>query len=290
MIVVQLSGGLGNQMFQYALGRCLAGKLGCALKLDLSNYDEYRDRQYELFRYVIHATIATSVDLQRCKGYGLAGRIFMPMLEKVVPSVGVHVVREQSARFDKSILLLKGNIYLIGYWQCERYFADIADTIRGDLTLTEELDERDANMERQIRSTNAISLHVRRGDYLSDKNAEAILGSLATDYYAAAIQYVAVRVEKPHFYVFSDDPDWAMSNLGFEHPATFVSHNGPGRGAFDMRLMSACRHNIIANSTFSWWAAWLNGNPEKLVVAPGRWYRDASRDASDIVPVGWVTI
>jgi hypothetical protein len=290
MIVVQLSGGLGNQMFQYALGRCLAGKLGCGLKLDLSNYDEYRDRQYELFRYDIHATIASAVDLQRCKGYGLTGRIVMPMLEKLVPNIGVRVVREQSERFDESVLSLKGNIYLIGYWQCERYFTEIADTIRSDLTLTEGLDERDANMVQQIRSTNAISIHFRRGDYVSDPNAEATLGALTTDYYAAAIKHVAARVEKPHFYVFSDDADWTMRNLRFEYPATFVAHNGPGRGVFDMRLMSACRHNIIANSTFSWWAAWLNGNPEKLVIAPSQWYRDASRDAADIVPADWIRI
>lgn len=290
MIVVQLSGGLGNQMFQYSLGRCLARKMNCALKLDLSNYEEYRDRQYELFRYNIRASVASTIDLQLCKRYGLVGRLAVPMAEKLAWSIGFRVVRETSTRFDNSVLSLRGNIYLIGYWQCERYFVEIADTIRDELTPKEGVDNHNATMEHRIQSSNSISIHVRRGDYVSGSYARAILGSLPMEYYHSAIKFIASRVENPHFYVFSDDANWTRQNLRLDYPATFVSHDGPGQDVWDMHLMRACRHNIIANSSFSWWAAWLNRNPEKTVIAPRQWFRDANRDSMDVIPTDWIKI
>lgn len=290
MIVVQLSGGLGNQMFQYALGRSLAIRSSSSLRLDATNYVEYRDRSFELNRFPIRARLASHVELQRCKGFGLFGRVVMPTLEKLIPSLGIQVVWETTTGFDETVLSRKGNLYLIGYWQCEKYFSEFAKEIRAELTMAGDLAVQDAAIADLIRSETSVSLHVRRADYVSDKATSSVLGPLDADYYHAAMSLVGSRVRGPHFFVFSDDPTWTRCNLRFDHPVTFVTHNGPGRGAFDLHLMSLCRHHIVANSTFSWWGAWLNSNPTKLVVAPARWYRDDGRDSSDLVPADWIRV
>lgn len=290
MIVVQLSGGLGNQMFQYALGRKLAETQGCHVKLDITNYEKYSDRKYELPRLNVCADIASSFDLQRCKGYGFGGRIVVPLFAKLLPGISVKVVSEKSISFDSSVLHHAGNGYLIGYWQNEQYFYDIREVLRKELTLKGSLDEENRLVDERIRTANSVAIHVRRGDYVSDPSTVARMESVGEEYYSRATNYVLTRVSNPHFFVFSDDPAWAMANLRFQHPVTFVSHNGPDDGVLDLHLMSACKHNIIANSTFSWWAAWLNSNPEKVVVAPRHWYKGVGLQAMGLLSEGWVAL
>jgi hypothetical protein len=277
-------------MFQYAMGRSLALRSNGSLKLDATNYGEYPDRAFELNRFSVRARLASRADLQRCKGYGLLGRFVAPKLGKLFPSLAIRVVREQRAGYDESVLEARGGVYLIGYWQSEKYFSEFAKEIRAELALAVDLDGPDATLADRIRGEESVALHVRRADYVSDPIASAALGPLEADYYRSAISLVEAGIPRPHFFVFSDDPDWAKTHLRFDRPVTFVTHNGPGRGAFDMRLMSLCRHQIVANSTFSWWSAWLNPNPAKLVVAPARWYRDRSRDSSDLVPAAWTRV
>ena len=133
-------------------------------------------------------------------------------------------------------------------------------------------------------------MHVRRGDYVSDLKASNMLGALSLDYYHNAAQYVAARVANPTFFVFTDDPVWAKEHIRIDHPVIFVMHNRSNKAYLDMHLMSICRHNIIANSTFSWWGAWLNRNADKIIVAPRTWYRDTSYDTTDLIPEAWVRI
>lgn len=135
-----------------------------------------------------------------------------------------------------------------------------------------------------------MSLHVRRGDYVSDARTHATLGVCSLDYYRAAVRYIADHVEAPEFFVFSDDIAWAQANLELGHPCHYVDHNRGAESYNDMRLMSLCRHHIIANSSFSWWGAWLNPRADKVVVAPARWFAGGNRVVDDLFPPGWVRL
>ena len=139
----------------------------------------------------------------------------------------------------------------------------------------------------KILETNSVSLHIRRGDYVSLDYVNKIHGVCALDYYKRAIEYITKRVNPPHFFLFSDDIDWVVENLKMEHPFTVVDIN-KGKGWLDMNLMKQCKHNIIANSSFSWWGAWLNENPQKIIIAPEKW--TARKQKCDIVPLGWVKL
>lgn len=136
----------------------------------------------------------------------------------------------------------------------------------------------------------AVSLHVRRGDYVSDARTHAAHGLCSIDYYRAAVRYIIDRVEAPEFFVFSDDIAWARGNLDISHPCHYLDHNRGAESYNDMRLMSLCHHHIIANSSFSWWGAWLNPRDDKIVVAPARWFASGNRRLDDLFPPGWVTL
>jgi hypothetical protein len=176
---------------------------------------------------------------------------------------------------------------LAGYWQSERYFSDIGDVIRQDFTLVAPMVPRRLEIRRRIRDCNAVSVHVRRGDYASDPAISQSHGTCPPEWYHQTMTRMAGAIENPTFVVFSDDPAWARANLPPSRPMIFVDPGRDGRDAEDIRLMSDCRHHIIANSTFSWWGAWLNPRPDKKVIAPARWFNRAQHDTRDLIPPGW---
>ena len=141
---------------------------------------------------------------------------------------------------------------------------------------------------RRSMPSNAVSLHVRRGDYVSDPATNRFHGTCSPDYYRQAVDYVIGRAGVPHLFVFSDDQEWTRANLQFAVPRRSSSANPPDCGYRDMQLMARCRHHIIANSSFSWWGAWLNPSPEKIVVAPKQWFSSPRNDTRDLVPPNWV--
>lgn len=141
-----------------------------------------------------------------------------------------------------------------------------------------------------ILSVNAVSLHVRRGDYVSNLTINQFHGTCSLEYYNQAIAQIAKKVETPHFFVFSDDPEWVKSNLKIDYSITIVDHNNADKNYEDIRLMSLCKHHIIANSSFSWWGAWLCRNPNKIVIAPLKWFNDKSINTTDLIPDGWIKI
>jgi hypothetical protein len=197
-------------------------------------------------------------------------------------------IRQRSLYFASEVLQVKGNAYLDGTWQSEAYFSEIANRVRAEFTLREPATEANAIMSRTISSNpSAVSLHIRRGDYVIDKATRSIHEVCSEGYYRRALQHVAEAMSKPHIFVFSDDPTWAHENLRIPFPTTIVDHNPPNQGHEDLRLMSLCRHHIIANSSFSWWGAWLCRYPNKIVYAPGRWYNLVGYNIRDIVPIGW---
>jgi Glycosyl transferase family 11 len=290
MILVRLQGGLGNQLFQYAAARRLAHARGAELRLDVSALDDprYRTaRRYELGALNVAARIAQPEDLARVAPAprGLAGRV----RERLAGGAGrLRHVREAHFHFDPAVLALPDGVYLDGYWQSPRYFADVADLIRGEAAPKAPLSGRNAELAKEIEGCAAVSVHVRRGDYLTDPAVLATHGVCAPEYYEKALAYVAGRVAEPVFFVFGDDPEWAKAHLKAPGRVVIVDPNGPEHPAEDLRLMRLCRHHVIANSTFGWWGAWLNPRPEKVVVAPERWFATDRTDTRDLIPADWV--
>lgn len=274
-------------MFQYALGRALSHRLDVPLKIDVSNYSEHRLRKYELGNFNVAASIASATDLGLAKGYGVPGRILAPLFGSMFRRFRFRTVQEPALRFCPDVLAIRDNIYLVGYWQSEKYFSQISSIVRNEFTVRCAIDEVNRQTAERIDGVTAVSMHVRRGDYASDAHAAQMLGVLSLDYYNSAVKLVASRVGAPHFYVFTDDAAWAKEHIRIAYPLTFVTHNRAQKSFMDLYLMSRCQHNIVANSTFSWWGAWLNPNPRKIVVAPATWYRDATYDASDLIPLSW---
>jgi hypothetical protein len=177
----------------------------------------------------------------------------------------------------------------MGNWQSERYFVDVMDMIRADFTFGTAPAGRNTELAELIGNTTAVSLHIRRGDIAANPTSLAVHGLCSLDYYRKAIEYVASKLAKPEFIIFSDDMHWVRENLQVNYPCHYVDHNIGIESYNDMRLMSLCHHHIIANSSFSWWGAWLNPSKEKMVVAPKRWFA-SNYDSSDIVPSSWKQI
>jgi hypothetical protein len=293
VIITHLIGGLGNQMFQYAAGRALSIRHKAQLLLDIGDFSEYRLHQgFELASvFSCPVTLAEPQDVRSVLGWQssrLVRKIFArPALRSIRNR---HFTLEPHFHYWSGIRDVLPPCYLMGYWQSERYFADVAPTIRKDFTFREPLSGRNLELAAEITSVNAVSLHVRRGDYVSDPKTTATHRVCSLEYYHSAIKYIADHVERPHFFVFSDDMDWVKSNLKSQFPLSYVDHNQGADSYNDMRLMSLCHHHIISNSSFSWWGAWLDDRPDKIVIAPKRWFANYEADTRDLYCPGWVLL
>ena len=292
MVISNIIGGLGNQMFQYASGRALSLKLEASLKLDVSNFGGYGLHQgFELDRlFAAEIELASEVDKQAVLGWQ-KGRVIRRILKKssLAFARNKNYIVEPSFTYWSGINDLKDNIYLDGYWQSEKYFGEFAATIRADFAFKLALSAKNLEIASQISNANAVSLHVRRGDYVSNKKTNSVHGVCSPDYYRDAIKTILKRVENPVFFVFSDDIAWVRNNLSIDAETVFVNHNAGKESYNDMRLMSLCQHHIIANSSFSWWGAWLNSKENKIVIAPKKWFVNQS-NIVDLLPSNWVTL
>ena len=179
--------------------------------------------------------------------------------------------------------------YMSGYWQSENYFESNRSILINDFSFRIPLNARNADALRLISSSNSVSIHIRRGDYLHNANAKATHGLCSLEYYHKAIRLIKATIGKPRFFIFSDDMLWVKAHLEPEEDCIFVDWNFGVDSYNDMRLMSLCKHNIIANSSFSWWGAWLNRNPDKVIIAPKRWFAGKIND-SNIIPSSWIRI
>ncbi|HEY8267835.1 MAG TPA: alpha-1,2-fucosyltransferase [Xanthobacteraceae bacterium] len=279
MVLVTLRGGLGNQMFQYAIGRSIAEKHGRRLVLDdLALEVEHlgrTKRSYALGVFDIDAELTSQVQLEQVQ------------LEKAATQA---LLMQELRGFHQEVLNAhpEAQLQLQGFWQNEKYFADIAPLLRGQFRMKP--GPWDASPWRPAIETDssAVCVHVRRQDYL--KEAGAALGFIGRDYYERATTAIARAVPDCHFFFFSDDIPWCKENLSLGFPSSFVAHSDQ-RGDFtytDFRLMTLCRHFIVANSSFSWWAAWLGSDPRKIVIAPKIWFRELPFASADIVPAAWL--
>jgi hypothetical protein len=294
MVIVRTHGGLGNQLFQYAAGRRVSVLKDVPLKLDCARLAR-GVRLYGLDHFRIAATVATSEEVCSLlrggpSSCGRLSRAIFRTTQKCLPPERRVVIRERHHHCAADLARASGHNYLIGYWQSERYFADIADTLRAELQFVEEPDAVNRSLLDAIASGEAVSLHIRRGDYVSDPRIMRLFGVCSVEYYQRALEAVAGRVQNPHVFVFSDDIPWAKANINFGCPTTFVDHNDPDHAHEDLRLMSRCRHHILANSSFGWWGAWLAEWPGQVVVAPRQWFVSEKHNPQDIVPERWLRV
>jgi len=294
MIVVRLAGGMGNQMFQYAVGRALSVKHGVPLKLDTTFLDHrikmphflrpnFSFRSFDLDVFNIQAEIAKPSEISFWNRPILWGRSML-VIDAVLRKLAFLPGWEKKFYFDERILQLGSNAYLEGFWQSEKYFLNIADTIRKDFTLNYELSEPFKKLAEEIENTNSLCVHLRRmhgGGSFHEK--------YDMSYYNRGIEHIKKAGTIDKIFVFSDDIDWCRQNINFGMPTFFIGREYAGKkGEGDMFLMSKCKYFIIPNSTFSWWGAWLAKNPDKIVVAPKNLFTNKKIDNKDLIPDDWL--
>ena len=278
MIIIKIKGGLGNQLFQYAVGRALALHHRLPLKLDLTIFKTYKLHRYLLDQFAIQADIATEDEIIKLKGRNNV--LFSALRKAGLVKRKSYLKEKRSSYFDASVFK-NDDVYLDGYWQNELYFSDIREELLRDLTSISSISDLGVFYMEGIKKSNSVSLHVRRGNYLNLKNFNV----LDIDYYMKAVEYIRKNVEKPTFYIFSDDLEWCKNSLGFLDNCIFV--DSTKTEIDDLKLMSFCKHNIIANSSFSWWGAWLNQNCKKTVIAPKGWLLN-DPGSSNVILSDWV--
>jgi hypothetical protein len=297
MIVVNLKGGLGNQMFQWALGRNLALRNNTDLKLDLrmlldrTPHDNSVFRDYDLEIFKLEADFSTDKEFFGLNG-SLWGRIQSKLIARFFPSYLDRlnkIVRESQYNFDSFILNTPDNHCIDGYWQSEKYFKEIESTIRSDFSFKNPIISESEIIAARIRNSNSICINVRRTDYVTIHNA-----FIGTDYIQKGVKIIVEKIKNPEFFVFSDDIQWCQENIKLDYPVHFIGHEHAGlKFGNYMQLMTLCRHMIIPNSSFAWWAAWLNQNPDKIIIAPKNWLNAEVLDEqinADRVPSGWITV
>jgi len=300
VIIVRLHSGLGNQLFQYALGRRLSIIHKRPLKLDVSYYTATNPdpregvRIYCLKYFNVQAQIAEPEDMAPFKKYlekTFIGKVFRhASICKYYKRSFIIEPPKIFWVFDPNLLTwsLKANVYLVGYWQTEKYFTSIENIIRNDFVFKDAPDEVNRKMLAEIDSSSSVCIHVRHGDKATLK--ASIHGVLPLSYYYEAVKDLMKTVKSPHFYVFSDDIERAKESLRLDFPSTFVGHNGDEKNYEDLRLMSHCKHHITGNSTFSWWGAWLGKKPGQLVYAPNRHFVNIDIPTFDFYPASWKLI
>jgi hypothetical protein len=284
MIIVRIQGGLGNQLFEYAAARCLAEKWQVECKIDTSSLHAHQLRQLDLehFELTVH-----KASLKEIKQFSL-----FPQLYRHAPAffskLGRNIYREPHFHFDPRFFTLTDPVYLDGYFQSEKYFKPIENLLRRELTVKENLIKHLATYKEKLQQQESVAVHIRRGDYAQKKMLE-IHGLQPPAYYNEAIKKMAQKLNRPFFYFFSDDIEWVKANITLDHPHEFIT--GFTQTAIeDFYLMTQCKHTIIANSSFSWWAAWLNNNTNKIVIAPAKWFNKAPHNTQDLLSANWLVI
>ena len=291
MIVVKLHGGLGNQMFQYAFGLGLSKFYETKLFIDVAIFDNqvkkagFTPRHFELGCFNIQTTIAESSLIEKFNRKDLYYR-----LKKKLGFSTYKTLKQVDFCFNDGFLHSKPPLYILGYFQSEKYFLNNHQLIKEIFTFPTFSQSLVSNYAEIITtSIDSVSLHFRRGDYVNDPVTAAFHAKCSLNYYEESVNYFLTKFKNPLFFIFSDDIEWVEKNIA-DWPIQKVIIKTPENtpGWVEMYLMSLCKNNIIANSSYSWWAAWLNSNPGKVVVAPEKWFSDEAINTNDIVPDTWI--
>jgi hypothetical protein len=273
-------------MFQFAYGRNLSLKYSTILKLDLSNFSEYRRNGLGIFN--LNTPFANMLFFDR-RNLSVTQKILFRIKHwQAKTFLFSENNLDESLTFPAN--LCKYN-FVVGHFQNEKYFESVTKTIRKDFTFPRLPEGALKNLGNAIIKSNSVSIHVRRGDYLLKKNME-VHGILPITYYNDAMNQILKKIKDPLFFIFSDDIEWAKKHLMIHNNSTFIEPIPNKPDYIDMQLMSLCKHNIIANSSFSWWGAWLNNNSEKIVIAPTKWFQipEMNELHKNIVPSSWLKI
>jgi hypothetical protein len=291
---VSIYGGLGNQMFQYALYLFLTSN-GVKSNISFSNFlIQNHHNGFDLSRaFNIELSVQNRILFYLLEHADplIKNRYVNFVLRKTIPEIqkyNLTIYKEKEEfKMDKNILNVKSAL-IIGTWQSHGYYNGIRDIVLKEFTFIKPDDNINKAIINLIQNTNSVSIHIRKGDYLNNRWVRTHYVIKKLDYYYRAIQYINSHVSEPAFFIFSDDIAWTKEALDGLPNATFISHNTAKKNYIDMYLMSICRHNIIANSTFSWWGAWLNQNKDKIVISPNIWINGV--DCSELIPVDWKLI
>jgi hypothetical protein len=293
MIIVNLKGGLGNQMFQYAMGRKLSLANKVDLKLDKTGYDRGHFRSYGLGIFNIKENFASEEEIRKIKyPYGLLSKAWRGFVAKILRQHHTSWEPNSIKKIEKKISQNK-DVYLDGYWQSYKYFENIKDILSKDFSLKIPLEETHPELLSKIASTNSVAVSFRRTDYLLPQNLKTI-GICSAKYYNQAVELMAAKIDDPIFFVISDDLDWVKDSINFKNcPVVYVSEMRKDNSINyfqEMMIMSKCKHGIIANSSFSWLPTWLNPNKEKIIIAPDIWFTNNSIKTDDIIPPAWIKL
>lgn len=283
MIIINLKGGLGNQMFQYAFGRAFSVKNDVEMKLDVSGYPRQSLRIYCLSAFNIKENIATDSEICEHK-YPLG------IISKGWRFFKQRILREFSKDYQPELLDYRDRYYFDGFFQSEKYFLSIREILLREFTLIKDLSPEAKAVVAMIEEASMpVSLHIRRGDYASVPTTRKIHDVCGPDYYQKAAETIANGFPEAKFFIFSDDIPWVKENISLPYPVVYVS--APNISDYEeLHLMSLCTHHIIANSSFSWWGAWLDPNPDKIVIAPKKWTNIVPDDHPNIIPESWTRI
>ena len=295
-VVIRLVGGLGNQMFQHAAALGLAARQGRALKMEVSAFEACESRPYQLDCLKVPQDLYTGAPLFQPGSRSVAARVIRRIKRDVFKASAFRkgVYCEPHFHFDPAFFQLSGaEILLNGYFQSPRYFESVAQLLRERFQPVAPLSATAADWAAKIAASPcSVSLHVRRGDYLQAPHA-ALHDALDRGYYDRAVNLVQrLAGERVEFFLFSDEPDF-IADAFADLPGAHVVRSDPSTSWEDMFLMARCRHNIIANSSYSWWGAWLNPAEDKCVIAPARWFtpgRLAARNVLDLYPDDWILL
>jgi len=307
MIIIRIQGGLGNQMFQYAMGRALSFLHNKKLYLDTSGLGKpiegHLERGFMLDNFNINALILSPEKLLSFKK-GSFWRKLSGKQKKYIKQLVFEEVPENNSPIKDAQLIVKhatylfypdikeikeGDIYLDGYWQSYKYFNSIKDILNKEFQIKCTLSSQAQKMKDKIQSCLSISVHIRRTDYISTEYGQKFYNTISMGYYNKAIEIFKSKYNKIIIFVFSDEIEWCKANFISGQEIYYISNNK--NPIEDLHLMSYCKHNIISNSTFSWWAAWINSNPDKIVVSPSKWYKNVENDnIDDLLPKEWIKI
>lgn len=289
MIIIKLQGGLGNQMFQYALGRALSYLHTIPFFLDATGYERDPLRSYALSSFNIQEQFAPVKKIARFRHFQKRrGKI--GFLHNLLFANNSRYVEERQFNFNPRILEIRDDAYLDGFWQTEKYFSPATSIIQEEFTPKIPLGDRALRIRREIeQNDHAVSIHVRRADYAAIPSARAYHGLCEKKYYDRAVKILSEKLSRLRLFIFSDDETWAKKNLRYPFPTIYIPRE-PGKDYEDLHLMSLCQNNITANSSFSWWGAWLNKNQKKIVIAPKHWVATSKLNTNDLIPESWIKI
>lgn len=303
MKVVNLKGGLGNQFFQYAFGKSLEKETGATVKYDTTWFENVTGYDHGILYLDFFETeyeVADKKEIESMYPLDRLGKNIAERLSRITPfvsqllfgyfkEIGLHenvILKSKPYQFKYSpkVYSTGKNSYFDGYWQTTQYVDKVSDILIKEFRLTDSLSEQSEVVNKEINKSESVSIHIRRGDYTKNNH------TLPVDYYKKSVEEIESRIEDPQYYIFSDDINWVRNNLKINGNCTYIDHNGAETAYEDLILMSSCNHNIIANSTFSWWGAWLNQHRSAIVLAPEIWLGWGNTDDMDILPNAWETV